>query len=249
MNGTRGGKPPKGRPVIERAFDLLGGFDAEHRALLLADLARRAAMPRSSALRLARQLMATGALEQLADGRYAVGLRMLEIASLAPRGHGLREAAMPSMEDLFHVTRQHVLLAVRDGAEALLVERLSTHDPSPVDYRIGGRLPLATTGVGQVLLAFAPTPVQEHAISTFVPDGDVRTADDLRRTLAEVRRGDFALGSRTTMATAAAPVRGPDGVVAAVSVVAPREQFAGSAYVPAVRAAARAISRQLTGAW
>lgn len=233
--------------MVDRVFDLLGGFDAEHRTLPLADMARRAGMPRSSALRLARQLVATGALEQLADGRYTVGLRMLEIASLAPRGHGLRAAAMPFMEDLFHVTRQHVLLAVRDGADALLVERLSTHDPSPVDYRIGGRLPLATTGVGLVLLAFAPPPVQEQAIATVVPDGDLRTPDDLRRALADIRRGGFALGTRSAMGTAAAPIRDSDGVVAAVSVVVPREQLTGATYVPAVRAVARAISRQLGG--
>ncbi|MFE0208879.1 hypothetical protein [Streptomyces sp. NPDC058985] len=61
------------------------------------------------------------------------------------------------MDDLFHVTRQHVLLAVRDQAEALLVERLSARDVSPVLYRVGGRLPLTSTGVGLVLLAFAPT--------------------------------------------------------------------------------------------
>ncbi|MEU0562009.1 IclR family transcriptional regulator [Dactylosporangium sp. NPDC006015] len=237
--------------MIERAFALLGAFDADHRSLPLADLARRSGLPRSSALRLARALVDVGVLERLADGRFVVGLRLLEIASLAPRGHGLRAVAMPYLEDLFHVTRQHVLLAVRDEGEALLVERLSARDASPVRYRIGGRLPLTSTGVGLVLLAEAPSQVQEDAIAAFLPDDggdDIHSPADLRRALAEIRRGGYAYARQSSpwpMSTVAAPVRGPSGVVAAVSVVTPSPGFTTSSYIPAVQAVARAISRQL----
>ncbi|MFI5761849.1 IclR family transcriptional regulator [Streptomyces sp. NPDC051563] len=261
MNGTpgsgggaaarRGGKPAEGQPVVDRAFALLAAFDSDHRALSLAELAQRSGTPRSSTLRLARSLVHVGALERLADGRYVVGLRLLETASLAPRGHGLRSVAMPFMEDLFHVTRQHVLLAVRDGQEALLVERLSALDASPVAYRVGGRLPLTSTGVGLVLLAHAPAPDQEHAIDAYEPGQGpvgIATAADLRRALAEVRRGDHAYGRQNgprPLDTVAAPVRDGHDVVAALSVVAPSTGFTDAGYGPAVRATARAISRKL----
>ncbi|OIJ63479.1 IclR family transcriptional regulator [Streptomyces mangrovisoli] len=254
MPGTprrRGGKPSEGQPVIDRAFALLGAFDSDHRAQSLGELARRSGIPRSSALRLARSLVQVGALERLDDGRFVVGLRLLETASLAPRGHGLRAVAMPYMEDLFHVTRQHVLLAVRDGGEALLVERLSALDAGPVRYRVGGRLPLTSTGVGLVLLAFAPTAVQDEVVAAYEPaqgPDEVRTPDDLRRVLAEVRRGDHVFGRQGRpwpVSTVAAPVRGGGEVVAALSVVAPTTGFADAGYGPAVRATARAISRRL----
>ncbi|MFD7790204.1 IclR family transcriptional regulator [Streptomyces sp. NPDC059759] len=248
---ARGRKPPVGEAVVDRAFTLLRSFDAEHRAQPLSGLARRTGTPRSSALRMARKLVEVGALERLEDGRYVVGLRLLEIASLAPRGHGLRAVAMPFMEDLFHVTGQHVLLAVRDEAEALLVERLSAHDAGPVRFRVGGRMPLPTTGVGLVLLAHAPADVQEAVIGSFEGgDGDdvVRTPAELRRALAEIRRGDYAVGSQSAprpVLTVAAPVRDAEGVVAALSVVVPGTGPGPASYVPAVRTAARAISRQL----
>ena len=244
--------PSAGQALIERLFALLGAFDSEHRAQPLAGLTRRTGMPRSTVLRLARQLTDVGALERLEDGRFVVGLRLLEIASLAPRGHGLRAVAMPFMEDLFHVTDQHVLLAVRDNDEALLVERLSAHDAVPVRFRVGERMTLTTTGVGLVLLANAPVEVQERALRDFAPgDGRdaIRTAEDLRRCLAAVRRGDYAVARRadprSPRTTAAAPIRNREGVVAALSVVAPTPKFDSAAYVPAVRATARAISRQL----
>lgn len=245
-----GARPRVGDAVLDRAFALLGAFDTEHRALRLADLAHRTGLPRSTALRLARKLTASGALERQDDGRYVIGLRLLELASLAPRGHGLRTVAMPFLEDLFQVTEQHVVLAVREEDEALLVERLSGHNESRAHYRVGGRMPLASTGVGLVLLAHAPVDVQERALASFAPGQEVegiRTSADLRRVLAEVRRGGYALGRRAEPphTSVAAPVRDAHGVVAAVSVVAPSDEFA-AACVPAVRATARAVSREMT---
>ena len=107
------------------------------------------------------------------DADFVIGLRLLEIASLAPRGHGLRQMALPYMEDLHVATRQHVLLAVRDGREAVLVERLSARGAGQVLYRVGGRMPLHATGVGLCLLANASTDVQDQALAgdlTLVPE-------------------------------------------------------------------------------
>ncbi|MEU4690293.1 helix-turn-helix domain-containing protein [Actinoplanes sp. NPDC023714] len=148
----RGRRPPAGDPVVDRALSLLFTCDAGHPRLTLSELSRRSKIPASSALRLANRLLAWGVLERDDDGRFAVGLRLFEVASLAQRGHGLREVALPYMGDLAEATRQHVLLAVRDGTEAVLVERFSGHDAIPVLYRVGGRLPLHATGVGLILL-------------------------------------------------------------------------------------------------
>ena len=121
-------------------------FDAGHRSLSLGELSRRSGIPTSSTLRLAGRLMAWGALERAPTAGSPIGLRLWEVASLAPRGQGLKQVALPFMGDLEEVTRQHVLLAVRDGDDALLVERLSAHQAMPVLYRVGGRLPLHSTG-------------------------------------------------------------------------------------------------------
>ncbi|WP_328687930.1 IclR family transcriptional regulator [Streptomyces phaeochromogenes] len=251
----RGRRPPQGDAVIDRAFALLDAFTSARRVLSLADLTHLTGMPRSTTLRLARKLVETGALERREDGRYTIGLRLLEIASLAPRGHGLRAVAMPFMEDLFHITRQHVLLAVRDGDEALLVERLSAHDADPVLYRVGGRMPLHSTGVGLVLLAGAPSSVQERILE-HLPVGpagqEVPDAAELRRVLADVRRGGFATLTLTApwpRTSVAAPLMDPDGMVCgALSVVLPRTDVDHKTMTPAVRTCARAISRELRSA-
>jgi DNA-binding IclR family transcriptional regulator len=239
--------------VVDRALALLAAFDAGHRVLTLAELSRRSEIPPSSALRLANRLVSWGALERDTAGRYCVGLRLLEVATLAPRGHGLREVALPFMHDLAEVTRQHVQLAVRDGRQAMLIERLSAHQAASVDYRTGGRLPLHSTGVGLVLLAFAPQEVQEELLARPVysePRNELISPDALRRTLADVRLRRLAVFRREdefeTIVSIAAPVFGRDDVVmGALGVLVPKRVAQPRRLGLAVQTAARSISREL----
>lgn len=260
---ARGKRPKQGEPVIDRALSLLAVFSDRRRALTLSELARYADMPAPTALRLIARLVAWGALERLEDGRYVVGVRLWEVASLSPRGHGVREIALPYLEDLFEVTRHHVLLAVRDNEEAVLIERLSSKDATEVAYRVGGRAPLRSTAVGLVLLAGADQQFQETILAkppekelgvTEMPEGQ------LRRTLSDVRRTGIAMIRRThpsMTVSVASPILDAQGAVAAsLSIVVPDGSTPPNVLAPAVRAAARAVSRNLgyqaqasTGLW
>jgi DNA-binding IclR family transcriptional regulator len=111
------------------------------------------------------ELCAWGGVERGEDGRYRVGLRVWELGALAPRGLGLREAALPFMEDLYEVTHENVQLAVRDGEELVFVERIAGRDAVSMRTQVGGRFALPPTGVGLVLLAHAPAGVQERVLA------------------------------------------------------------------------------------
>jgi DNA-binding IclR family transcriptional regulator len=106
--------------------------------------------------------------------------------------------------------------------------------------------------VGLVLLAHAPLETQERVLAGSLPRLTRQTVTDpreLRRLLADVRRCGIAVSSRQTAEdtlAVAAPVFGPrDEVVAAVSVVTRAGGPDHLALVPAVRAAARGLSRAL----
>ena len=252
---VRGKRPPEGEPVVDRALSLLAAFDAGRRRLTLAELSRRSGMPMSTTLRLATRLVSWGALERDERGRYCIGLRLLEVASLAPRGHGLRQVALPFMGDLAEVTRQHVQLGVRDGGQATLVERLSAHQATPVQYRVGGRLPLHSTALGLVLFAFAPSEVQEDLLAKPIyrePDNVLIPPSVLRRTLAEVRRERLAVYRRQetqdaqAVVAVAAPIYGEDElVVAALGVLLPEQGAQPRRIGLAVLTATQGISRAL----
>ncbi|MPQ97430.1 helix-turn-helix domain-containing protein [Modestobacter sp. I12A-02628] len=247
---VRGKRPPVGEPVIDRALGLLGAFDPDHRRLTLSELGRRAGLPLSTARRQAERLVAWGALERTAAGEYVVGLRLWEIASLAPRAVGLREVARPFMEDLYEATRHHVLLAVLDGDDALLVERRSSSRAVTVAYQVGERLPLHCTGVGLVLLAHASSELQARVCAGEVGVTPTAPAPDparLRQSLQRIRHTGVAVLARefpAPVVSVAAALRGEgDRVVAALSIVVPAGGASFRMVEPAVRAAARAVSR------
>jgi DNA-binding IclR family transcriptional regulator len=245
-------EPAASRPgVAQRLLALLAAFDAEHRELTLTALARRAGLPAATAHRLIGQLTAWGALEQSESGAYRIGLRLWEVAMLAPRSSGLRRAALPFMEDLYETTHENVQLAVRDGFDTLYVELISGRSAVVVRTTVGSRWPLHATGVGLVLLAFAEPSVQERVCAAPLARFTGHTITDparLRATLAEVRRADAAVSERQITRDAvsvAAPIRNAAGtVVAALSLVVPATTNA-AALVPAVRMAARGSSRAL----
>jgi DNA-binding IclR family transcriptional regulator len=240
------------RTAADRLLAVLGAFDHRHPTLSLTEIAHRADLALATAHRLVATLTAWGALERDDSGGYHVGLRLYELAALAPRGIGLRQAAMPFLEDLYEATHENVHLAVRDGLEVVYIERISGRSAVGVRSQVGARWPLHATGVGLALLAHGGPALQEQVcgqtLTAFTPF-TVTDPERLRRMLADVRRAGCAVSDRQITDDAlsvAAPVRGPRGdVVAAVSVVVPVLGAQTQALVPAVRVAARGISRTL----
>ncbi|MFJ1968377.1 IclR family transcriptional regulator [Streptomyces sp. NPDC087903] len=240
------------RSAPDRLLSVLAAFDHEHPALSLTDISRRAGLTLTTAHRLVAALTEWGALERDPSGVYHVGLRLWEVAALAPRGLALRQVALPHLEDLYEATHENVQLAVRDGAEVVYIEWISGRSAVGVHIRVGARWPLHATGVGLVLLAHGEPAFQDAycagPLASFTPH-TITDGARLRRELAEVRRAGVAVSSRQVTEDAlsvAAPVRGPGGsVVAAVSVVVPQADAQVPVLIPAVRLAARGISRAL----
>ncbi|MFF1438799.1 IclR family transcriptional regulator [Streptomyces sp. NPDC058295] len=240
------------RSAPGRLLAVLAAFDHTHPALSLTDISRRAGLTLTTAHRLVSALTEWGALERDPSGVYHVGLRLWEVAALAPRGLALRQVALPFLEDLYEATHENVQLAVRDGSEVVYTEWLSGRSAVGVHIRVGARWPLHVTGVGLALLAHSDFALQEEYCAGPLASYTAHTITDparLRRVLAEVRRAGVAVSSRQVTDDAlsvAAPVRGPGGAVAAaVSVVVPHADAQVPVLAPAVRLAARGISRAL----
>ena len=204
--------------VLARAAVILTAFaSAPEPSLTLTALALRSGLPLTTVHRLCAQLVREGLLER--DGRsYRVGLHLWEIGTLAPRAHGLRAAALPYLEDLHAVTGQHVQLVVVDAREAVVLERLSARNATPLNGRSGGRLPLhATSGGIAILEEVAGAPMAVVSPDTIGTERALRSAVAATRTrgYAELR-GAITPG----LISIAAPVLRRGGTaVAAVSVV------------------------------
>lgn len=247
-----GNSSSPGASVTSRVLALLGAFDAEHRDLTLSELARRADLPLPTAHRLVGELVSGGALVRRPSGEYVVGRRMWDLGLLAPVQAGLRQVASPFLHDIYAATLATVHLGVRDGTEVLYVDRLSGHASVPVVSQIGSRLPLHPTGVGKVLLAYAPEEVREHVLThltRFTPY-TITQPGRLVAELRQVQRLGFAQTNEEMSLGAcsvAVPIRAVDGrVVAALGIVVASLKRDRPRLVAALQVAAQGIGRSLS---
>jgi DNA-binding IclR family transcriptional regulator len=242
--------------LLARAVRILEAFDADHAALPVATLARRAGLPSPTAYRLVGALVDLGLLERAPDRRVRVGLRLWELASRSSESVGLRDVAMSYMDDLHAVVKQHTQLAVLEGDEVLYLERKSARGAEVVNItRTASRLPAHTCSSGLVLLAHASVDTQERVLTSHLCSLTPLTPTDpaeLRRVLAETRYRGYAIVRgwvHVDAAGVAVPIRGADGeVTAALSVIIPNEESLPAAVIPALLATARGIGRALAAA-
>jgi DNA-binding IclR family transcriptional regulator len=225
-----------------------GGSD-----LSLAEVCERSGLPRSTSHRLLVELVGLGWLKRV-ENRFELGMALFELGERVDLKHRLRSAALPFMQDLYAVTGQTVHLAVRDGADAVYVEKIHGHSALMLPSQIGGRLPLNCTAVGKALLAVEPPQVQQKILegplrrytSNSITDPKIlaRQLDDARRNGLAVEREESALGGSCL----ASVVLVEGKPVAALSVSVPSERFTPELLAPAVRTAAMALGRVLSGA-
>src|SRR5690242_17936652 len=137
--------------VIDRISLVLDAFDGPGR-LTLAQIVRRTGLPRSSAHRMLERLVALRWLRR--DGRdYELGMRLVELGSLALHQDRIHRAAIPLLRDLHRATGLVVHLAVLDGSDVVYLEKIGDHMAAAIPTRVGGRQPAHCTAVGKAILA------------------------------------------------------------------------------------------------
>ena len=240
-----------GVTATSRVLALLAAFDGAHRSLTLSELARRADLPLSTAHRVAGELVDGALLARRPGGAYTIGRRLWDLGLLAPGRSGLVEIASPFLHDLYGATGATVHLAVRDGMQVLYLDRLAGSASVPVVSSVGSRLPMHATGVGKVLLAYAPDGVRTAVLANLprITPYTVVHAGRLAEQLDRVRRDGYAQTSEEMSLGAcsvAVPVRSAGGeVVAALGIVVASLRRDRPRLVSALQVAARGIGRCL----
>lgn len=149
--------------MLEKAAVILECFTPSGGPFRLSELSERTGFPKPTVHRLAADLVRLGWLER-SGAEYRLGAKLFELGSLVPHRLGLRETALPFLQDLFEATRETVHLGVREGLDVVYLERIHGHEALRLPSRIGGSLPLSCTGVGKALLAFSDAELMEEVL-------------------------------------------------------------------------------------
>ncbi|KDA06491.1 IclR family transcriptional regulator [Microbacterium sp. CH12i] len=243
------GRNSDGTGVLERVMLILEAFDRAPGAQTLTELCTATGLRKATMHRLLTGLVNSGLLARTADNRYALGIRLWEIAQNA--GRQLRDAARPFLQDMFSLVGETTHLAVRESDEVLYIERIYGTRRVPRASRVGGRLPMHATAVGKAILAFEEEWVREAYLDReHMEQATARTIIDpkaLRRELDEARTRGYATTReevRVGSCSIAVPVFQSSQVVAAVGVVVnPEQADTMERFVPALQGTSRRIAK------
>lgn len=156
MNETDAAPAPDFVQSLARGLAVIRTFDGEPAELSLAEVARRAGIPRAAARRFLRTLQELGYVATVPDARFRLTPRILELGYGYLSALSLPEIVQPHLDELSRQIGESVSVAVLDGDEIVYVARAAARRIMSVRITIGTRLPALATSMGRVLIAALP---------------------------------------------------------------------------------------------
>ena len=242
-------------PAVERALDILE-YLAGAGTATLADIVRDRGLPKSTAFVLLVTLRDRGYVIHNAEGRYQLGLRLVNLGHSAVERIDITEVSQPVMSRLAADIKETVHLGVLSGTSVVQVGKAESPLAVKLTSYIGQLRPLHSTAMGKTLLAFLPADEREDLLRRITlarkTPRTITRPEVLRQELDEVCARGYAVDDEETnmgVRCVGAPIRNYTGrVVAALSVSGPAERIPLSR-VPEVAqkvmAGAQEISRAL----
>lgn len=179
-----------------RALQLLDVFTGDKSLLGVSEIARIAQLPTSTTHRLLSHLV-KGELLTKVGTDYRLSDRMFELGNQVSytRPQGVRNIAGPYLGELFGITGLTTHLAVLEGSQILLVDKIASLRTRPARASVGGRYSAVCTALGKALLAYLPETEIHKVIATGLPRRtrySITRPSDLLAQLAEVRSSRLA---------------------------------------------------------
>ena len=185
-------------PSTMRAMRVLEFLAHSKRGASVSNISRSLALPKSSTFMLLKTLEQEGYLQRSAwSGKFYFGVRLVRLCRSALANLDLREVARPWLTNLMRQTGITVHLAVLEGSEAVIIDRISPPGSTAGADWVSRRLDFNCTGVGKALAAYLPEEQFERLITAqrFARHNDntIVTVPGLKKELYKVREQGYAL--------------------------------------------------------
>ncbi len=227
-------RPANTHQSLERGLRVLEATASMGGSATLSEIARKTALPRSTAHHLLRALVDFGYLVQDAEARpYTLGPKLFRLTGRTWTQEQLAQIAMPFLDDLSRSTGEGTSLAIlRDGIVTIVAKR-DPEGPVRVVQEVGVTRPIHCTAVGKALAAWLPERELEGILGRIVLERKtaktITGLPALRRELARIRSTGFAIDDEEHIQgirCIATPVRDHSGEVrASFCVVGPTSRM------------------------
>jgi IclR family acetate operon transcriptional repressor len=206
---------------VDRALEIMLILGQSSHDVGVTELSRTLGVQKSTVHSLLQTLMARGFVDQNDNGRYTLGIKLMQLGNICAERLDVRKAANPIMTELAGETGEIVLLAVLSRNELIIIEKIEPQRSFLIIPKLDFTIAVHSTAVGKVLLANAEgnivQAVVERGLRSYTPF-TITDLNGLEDELDRVRSQGYAVGCNETIegvTCIAVPVYNASGEVAA----------------------------------
>lgn len=212
---------------VDRALRILDLFDEYETELKLTEISERMGLHKSTVHSLLSTLQKHHYIEQNQDnGKYRLGMKLFERGNFVTQSLDLRTVAKEHLLELSKETKNTVHLVILDGKEGIYIDKVESSGVTVLYSRIGRRVPIHSSAVGKVLVAYKDPDELEHILTDydFTPrtEKTITSKESFLKEIERVREKGYAIDNQENepgISCIAIPVRNYTGqVVAAISI-------------------------------
>lgn len=156
--------------TVVRSMDILNLF-IDHAALTFQEIIELSKIPKSSVYRMLISLEEMGFVVKGADSKYRLGLLFLTYGNLVSSRLDIRQIAYPIMQELHNELKEAINLIIRQGDEAIYIEKVDVYQKVRLYTAIGRRSPLYAGACSRVILSF----LQDDEINSYIENVELKS--------------------------------------------------------------------------
>lgn len=183
---------------VERAMAILEALGEDEDGFRLTDLAKRTGLSVSTVHRLLTTLEQRRFVQfDRSDGMWHIGRGAFTIGSAFVRQRNFVAPALPILRRLRDQSRETANLGVVDDGEVVVLTQVESREIMRAITRVGGRAPMANSGMGKAILASYADPDIDAIISARglrkATEHSITSPSALRADIAAIRQRGYAI--------------------------------------------------------
>lgn len=175
-----------------KALVVLEALATAGKGMQLGELAERCELPKSSTHRVLATLREAGWVRVHSSGSYVLDNRAVAFGARAAKSTAVEDVLALLSDDVGHTVHAGVI----SDDVVVYTHKVQGKDQFEMRSRVGGTMPVHSTGIGKALLAFAPPDQVERVIARglqrYTPN-TITSARALRKELVEIRERGYAI--------------------------------------------------------
>lgn len=218
---------------LYKALKILECFTVQKPELGVTEISEMLGLYKSNVHNIISTFEKAGFIEKnLENGKYRLGLKILELAHVISTNMSFRSIILPYMQQIANQANEIVYLAIPHEGQVLYLDAAFPQNSLPTRSMLGETAPMYCTGIGKAMLAYLPLETIEIIISGGLQkftENTVISKDELLAELGRIKERGYAIDNMEHeygIKCVGMPIRDQRGrVLAGLSISGPSLRF------------------------